>query len=289
MSRFAALVACVVLSWAVLFPFAPRHSAADPPAAENPFEAPGQPADAAEPAAAVPFDDAPFSERSAPRRRRLNRARGRPAVEARREDPTPRLEAKIRETLGHPTIMEFVETPLQDAIDYLKDHHEIEIQLDSRAFEDAGIGADTPITRQLNGVSLASALRLILDDLDATFVVRDGALLITTKAAAGQMLELRVYNIDQLLGSETDAHELADVLRSLFPDAAFCRRQSLARGRSDSAKGAGPSARTAARPVEPRFEVVPYRNLLVVQASQHDHQELAQLLGEIEAKLQMGE
>jgi hypothetical protein len=289
MARFRQVVACAVVPWAALSLYTPRLTAADPPAAENPFGEPAPPRDEGGRAAANPFDDGPAATRSDTRTRRSNRA-GRPtAAETPREDPTPRLEAKIREALAHPTIMEFIETPLQDAVEYLKDYHGIEIQFDNRALEDAGIGTDTPITRTLKGVSLASALQLLLDDLDATFVVRDGVLLVTTKAAVGQMPELRVYNVDKLVGSEADAHELADVLRSLFPNASVSRRQSPARGRTDSAKVGGPSARTTARPAESRFEAVPYRNLLVVRASQRDHQQLAQLLGEIKAKLQLGE
>ena len=56
--------------------------------------------------------------------------------------------------------MEFVETTLADAVSYLKDCHGIEIQLDARALEDAGAGSDTPIMRELKGVSLCSGALL---------------------------------------------------------------------------------------------------------------------------------
>lgn len=41
---------------------------------------------------------------------------------------------KIHKALEEPTNFEFVETPLTDVIDYLKDLHGIEIQIDHKAF-----------------------------------------------------------------------------------------------------------------------------------------------------------
>ena len=65
--------------------------------------------------------------------------------------------ARIRKALDQPTSIEFVEAPLQDVIDYLKDLHGIEIQIDTKALEDASIGPDTPVTRNLKGITLKSA------------------------------------------------------------------------------------------------------------------------------------
>ena len=60
-------------------------------------------------------------------------------------------EKKISEALKSPTQLEFIETPLQDVVDYLKDFHDIEIQIDNRALDDVGIGSDTPITQEPQG------------------------------------------------------------------------------------------------------------------------------------------
>ena len=40
--------------------------------------------------------------------------------------------------LDQPTLIEFVDTPLKDVIDYLKDLHHIEIQIDESAFREWG-------------------------------------------------------------------------------------------------------------------------------------------------------
>ena len=48
-------------------------------------------------------------------------------------------EAAIEKALQSPTQLEFVDTPLTNVIDYLKDYHQIEIQLDKKAMEEGGI------------------------------------------------------------------------------------------------------------------------------------------------------
>ena len=93
-------------------------------------------------------------------------------------------EKKIAEALKRPTTIEFVETPLKDVVDYLKDLHHIEIQLDSAALKDAGIDESTQVTKNLKGVSLRSALKLLLDELKLKWVIHNEVLLITSPEKA---------------------------------------------------------------------------------------------------------
>ena len=71
------------------------------------------------------------------------------------------------------TRLEFIETPLSSVIDFLKDQHDINIELDTKALDDIGVGTDTPITRNLKGISLRSALKADVKDLGLTYIVRD--------------------------------------------------------------------------------------------------------------------
>ncbi|MBL7039805.1 MAG: hypothetical protein ISR77_14305, partial [Pirellulaceae bacterium] len=89
-------------------------------------------------------------------------------------------EAKILEALDDDTRLEFIETPLDQVVDFLKDQHGINIELDAGELDNVGIGTDVPITRNLKGITLRSALRLMLKDLELTYVIRDEVLLITT-------------------------------------------------------------------------------------------------------------
>ncbi|NQU20353.1 MAG: VWA domain-containing protein, partial [Candidatus Nealsonbacteria bacterium] len=108
-------------------------------------------------------------------------------------------EKRIAEALDSPTQLEFIETPMQDVVDYLKDYHDIEIQIDRASLDDVGIGSDTPITKNLKGISLRSALRLTLRELDLTYMIRDEVLLITTPEEAESQLTTKVYPVADLV------------------------------------------------------------------------------------------
>jgi hypothetical protein len=108
-------------------------------------------------------------------------------------------EKKIDEALHSPTQMEFSDTPLNDVIDFLKEYHKINIELDKKALEDAGVALDAPVTRNLKNISLRSALRLMLHDLGMTYVIQDEVLLITTPEIADAKLTTKVYPVADLV------------------------------------------------------------------------------------------
>ena len=120
------------------------------------------------------------------------------ATELSRRSPA---EKKIEEALKQPTQIEFVETPLKDVVDYLKDLHHIEIQLDSAALKEAGVDESTPVTKNLKGISLHSALKLLLDELQLKYVIHNEVLLITspTKAESDEYMTTKVYPVADLV------------------------------------------------------------------------------------------
>jgi hypothetical protein len=99
----------------------------------------------------------------------------------RRADP---IETRIWAALEEKTVFDFTEQPLFNVVECLGQLHDINIQLDGKALSDAGIGSDVPITRNVKGVTLRSALKLLLSDLDLTYVVHNGVLMITVKTEA---------------------------------------------------------------------------------------------------------
>ena len=111
---------------------------------------------------------------------------------------TPAAE-KIKEALKSPTEFDFKETPLKDVVDELKNKYNIEIQIDHKALSDVGIGADTPITATLKGISLRAALRLVLRAAALTYIIQDEVLLITTPEEAENHLETKVYPVADLV------------------------------------------------------------------------------------------
>jgi len=118
-------------------------------------------------------------------------------------EPQP-AEIKIRKALDSPTSFDFAETPLQEAIEFLKEYHGIEIQFDLKALEEPAIvPAETTVNAALKGVSLRSGLKLLLSRVDdqLTFLIKDEVLMITTKtkADAQENFVRKVYPVADLV------------------------------------------------------------------------------------------
>ncbi len=167
--------------------------------------------------------------------------------------------AKIEAALSDSTTLEFIETPLADVVDYLKDLHGIEMQIDHRCLGDIGIGSDTPVTRNLKGITLRSALSLMLRELDLTYLIRDEVLLITTPEEVESELYLEIYHIAPLLDDENNAEKLIDILTSAIG------------GDSDG----------------PKRSMSTFRGLLVLKGTYHDHQQVRGLLGTMATALEV--
>ena len=132
--------------------------------------------------------------------------RAAPTVVSRDDSPAA---AKIREALNSTTELDFEETPLQEVVDYVKKKHGIEIQLDKRVLADANITAETPVTCSLTGVSLRSALKLILRNMEPqlTYMIKDEMMLITTPDVASEELTSKVYPVGDLVLPEGASEE----------------------------------------------------------------------------------
>ena len=113
--------------------------------------------------------------------------------------PTRSAESAILKALAAPTTLDFVEEPLQGVVDYFIEEHDIQIVIDLRGLEDVNIGSDVPITRTLSGISLRSALDLVLRDLDLTWTIYSEVLLITTPDDADLLQTTKTYDVGDLV------------------------------------------------------------------------------------------
>ena len=68
----------------------------------------------------------------------------------------------------------------------MRETYQIPIIIDQRALDDSGMGSDRPVTISLRGISLRSVLKLMLSELDLTYVVHDPVLKITTPEGAAK-------------------------------------------------------------------------------------------------------
>lgn len=223
-------------------------------------------------------------------------------------------EAKIREALDKPSRMEFIETPLEQVIAYVQDQYEIPIRLDTRALDEIGIGTDSPLTCNLEGISLRSGLNQLLRDLDLDITIMDELLLVTTAEVAAAHTSIRIYNVAQLAGDgEIPAELVASIVAPMLgasisaagggmgPGMApgmggdgmggmgggmFAVGDAAAGGYGDAGGGfggAGPRVAPAPSQWPPRPEIVAFGKLLVVRANEAQHRQLAELLGALAA------
>ena len=120
------------------------------------------------------------------------------SVDLKTYNPT---EERIRAALEEPTEVEFIDLPLQDCLNFLKDFHNIEIVVMKADLEAEGVETDTPINLTLSGISLRSALKLMFEGhgLPIKYVIEDEVLKITTEAYAGAARTTRVYPVGDLV------------------------------------------------------------------------------------------
>ncbi|MEM1069110.1 MAG: hypothetical protein AAGI63_09460, partial [Planctomycetota bacterium] len=126
-------------------------------------------------------------------RRRLERYG---AIELVGDNETERM---IESALDNEMSANFVELPLGEAVRQIGEEHDIPIVVDNRALEEIGLSADEPVNLQLKNVSLRSFLRLMLRELDLTYMIKDEVMQITTIEAAEQNLINKVYPVGDLV------------------------------------------------------------------------------------------
>src|SRR5262245_54127434 len=78
---------------------------------------------------------------------------------------------RIESELSKETSVDVVEQPLKDVMLLLSENHNIPILLCQKKLEEASVSPDTPVTKTLRGIQLRSLLRLLLKDLELTYVV----------------------------------------------------------------------------------------------------------------------
>src|SRR4051812_37919446 len=124
---------------------------------------------------------------------------------------------KIEQTLAsplHQTGLDYSDQPFQDVVTQLSDEYGIPIQMDKHALEEARVKPDTPVTVNIHNISLRSALRLMLKTLQATYVIRDEVLVVTSPEDARVQLKICVYDVRRILDGGGNPTPLIDTISS---------------------------------------------------------------------------
>lgn len=130
---------------------------------------------------------------------------------------------KVRSGLARPTAVDFVDTPLHDVVDFLRDYSGIEFFMSH--LEDAGVDAEAPISLNVKELPLEQVIRLLFDPVGLVAIPRGDVIMITDAGTARSELVLRFYPIIDLIAAE-DAevslrlakHQVRWIRESIRPD-----------------------------------------------------------------------
>ena len=111
---------------------------------------------------------------------------------------------RIQSALDSKTTQTFVEVSLSEAIQTLSETHGIPAIIDHRGLEDIGLDAEAGVTIDMKNMSLRGFLRLMLRDLDLTYMVRDEYLEITTLEEAENRLITKMYLMPDAIVPKSD-------------------------------------------------------------------------------------
>ncbi len=142
------------------------------------------------------------------------------------EDRVTKAEAAIRAKLAELDSFVYEDMPLKDIVEDLKQKWDFPILLDGKALEEASISPDQPISIQLPKVTRKSGLKLILEPLELTYVVREEVLQLTTTERAKTLLTVRYHDVRDLVAA-VEQDELKR--RKLFGEHEAVERDDLRR------------------------------------------------------------
>jgi hypothetical protein len=193
--------------------------------------------------------------------------------------PSPAA-VQILEKFSERTELALAETPLADALAFLQERHQINIWLDQRALQNEGIDPSSPISLELSGVTLRSALRLMLEPLALTTIVEDEVLKVTTRANAKEKIVTRIYPVGDLIEGQEDLGALQSAIHTATTG---WRTEYVAPPGHYYAPS--PAVTSPPSPMSPpgTMSVVPRSASLVIKQSYAVHEEIVELLTNLRA------
>ena len=119
------------------------------------------------------------------------------------------VEAKLKKIIT----LNFQDTPLHEAMQYIGEQVDVDILFNDKAFEDEPVNKDELITFSLPHTKASGAtwLRLILEPRNLTVCIRDGLAIVETTQSAEHAMEVHVYNcrdlLDGVVSTTVDIHK----------------------------------------------------------------------------------
>jgi len=109
----------------------------------------------------------------------------------------------------------FADIPLNDALDFVRDVAGINIDVDWKTLEAAGITRDTPIALDVHDVTAGRLLKMVLAIAGTkerlTAYIDDNVVQITTRAADDAIMIIKVYDVTDLISLDDHFNPIANV------------------------------------------------------------------------------
>jgi hypothetical protein len=152
-----------------------------------------------------------------------------PASESKARDAAPvveylprptKAEERILKALATPVDVDFRNVPLEECLDLIKKDPNLppfDLYLDRTTLADEGVATDQPVTLRLRGCRLESALKLLFDPIQLTWVFENDVLMVVTSAKAGEKLITRTYPVRDLFQGRDKAGQRENAEKSDRP------------------------------------------------------------------------
>ncbi|MFN9374461.1 MAG: hypothetical protein ACK6D3_21450, partial [Planctomycetaceae bacterium] len=126
-------------------------------------------------------------------------------------------EKKIQESLQKDISLHFTDKPLIEVVKFLQQFADVNILLDPAGLDEEGVTPSTPVTIDLDGVKLKTALKFILEPLHLAWTVGDDVLKITSRTRQQGELQTRTYSVADLVVAVKN-HNAPDHFRNANPN-----------------------------------------------------------------------
>lgn len=123
-------------------------------------------------------------------------------------------EQYIQEALNTITECEFSNIPLSEVLNSLQRRHGVNVFLDTMGLGENGLTTEEPINVALSGITLKSALNIILKPIGLDYVVDNEVLKITTADKVAHTFKMRIYPVADLCDSPEDYKALENVIQN---------------------------------------------------------------------------
>ena len=148
--------------------------------------------------------------------KRKNLERSTVAIDCFTVDP---ITSNIRAALDRPLqSYNFLDTPLSELVDYLATVSSLPIAIDVRQLEANGAAVDTPMTASGKNISLATALKRLLRDLDVSWTISAQTLIIAPADGLVDRLTARFYPVNDIIShpdlAGAELQHYADIVQS---------------------------------------------------------------------------